>query len=218
MPSRNLISRVSRPVPVSKIAPCFLINPWAAIRSQAPVSRRMALPIGSRDSPIWKRGNFSFSTTSTRSPCFRAKAAAVLPPGPPPTTITSKSGAAMPGEDDWRAIATASLGSGRADQPEDGGILAPVEEGGTVVAAHRPGGEGQRQQGRNPRQPPDTRRRRQGPAAVAPQQEGGAGGEHAVKDEKAQGEAGDGDDAPVLGVDGVEAEHPEQDRRDQDVG
>jgi hypothetical protein len=39
---------------------------------------------------MWKRGNFSFSNTSTFRPAFRNVIAAVDPAGPPPMMMTSQ--------------------------------------------------------------------------------------------------------------------------------
>jgi hypothetical protein len=44
---------------------------------------------GNKDSPMWKRGNISFSSTNTRFPARARKAAALLPPGPQPITTAS---------------------------------------------------------------------------------------------------------------------------------
>ena len=63
----------------------------AAIASSAPSARRTSLLHGSCDSPIWKRGNRSRSSTTTLLPRRVSAVAALEPPGPPPTTATSKS-------------------------------------------------------------------------------------------------------------------------------
>src|SRR5207248_3390460 len=44
---------------------------------------------GRSDSPMWKRGNLSRSSTITLRPAFASKIAAVLPAGPPPMIATS---------------------------------------------------------------------------------------------------------------------------------
>src|SRR4051794_17296555 len=44
---------------------------------------------GMSDSPMWKRGNFVRSTTSTFRPAWARIAAVVEPAGPPPITTTS---------------------------------------------------------------------------------------------------------------------------------
>src|ERR1051326_7589480 len=46
---------------------------------------------GSSDSPMWKRGNFSFSNNTKRRPRRATRGATVLPPGPPPMIATSNS-------------------------------------------------------------------------------------------------------------------------------
>src|SRR5438132_6126083 len=51
----------------------------------------MSLAKGSIDSPMWKRGNFSRSSTSTLRWRWRRKFAVDEPAGPPPATTTSKS-------------------------------------------------------------------------------------------------------------------------------
>src|SRR5688500_1603202 len=43
------------------------------------------------DSPMWKRGNFSRSNSSTRRPCWASSVEIVAPAGPPPMTMMSVS-------------------------------------------------------------------------------------------------------------------------------
>src|SRR6185436_1052182 len=74
-----------------KLAPHFLTKPAAAIASSAPSARKTSLLHGSCDSPMWKRGNCSRSSRTTLLPRRLSAVAALEPPGPPPTTATSKS-------------------------------------------------------------------------------------------------------------------------------
>src|SRR5439155_1637112 len=66
------------------------LNTAFASSSVTTSSRHMPWTVdGSRDSPIWYRGNVSFSRSSTRCPCAASRVDTVEPPGPPQTTIRS---------------------------------------------------------------------------------------------------------------------------------
>ena len=78
-----------RPIGAAKAGPHFSTNPAAAIVSRTPSVRRISLVHGSCDSPMWKRGNRSRSSTTTLRPRWASAVAAVEPPGPPPMTATS---------------------------------------------------------------------------------------------------------------------------------
>jgi hypothetical protein len=54
------------------------------------LSNNSTLP-GSSDSPMWKRGWCSFSSSTTRRPWRASSVAMVEPAGPPPMTSTSHS-------------------------------------------------------------------------------------------------------------------------------
>jgi hypothetical protein len=53
------------------------------------MSLNIAILQGSSDSPMWKRGKYSFSRTNTRLPARARNVAALLPPGPHPITKAS---------------------------------------------------------------------------------------------------------------------------------
>ncbi len=72
-----------------KLAPHFSTKPALATASSAPSASSTPLIHGSCDSPMWKRGKRSRSSTSTLRPRRASAAAALEPPGPPPITATS---------------------------------------------------------------------------------------------------------------------------------
>ncbi len=77
--------------PHRNIPPRFLVNPASASASDAPIRRQIPCTVeGSNDSPIWYRGNSAFSRSSVLCPRIAVRDAKVEPPGPPPTTRTSK--------------------------------------------------------------------------------------------------------------------------------
>src|SRR5262249_2182191 len=67
------------------------MNFCAAMASSRPASCRRSMQCGRRLSPMTKRGNFCFSTTSSRKPSRCNSAAAEEPAGPAPMISTSTS-------------------------------------------------------------------------------------------------------------------------------
>src|SRR5690242_21883044 len=61
------------------------------MRSSTPRRLQMSMQVGIKDSPTLKRGKASRSAIATRRPLWARKVAAVVPPGPAPTTSTSAS-------------------------------------------------------------------------------------------------------------------------------
>src|SRR5262245_55561541 len=71
------------------VAPHFCRNPASCTAGKTPSSSKTGILAGRSDSPIWSRGKRSRSRRSTCQPWRASMVAVVLPPGPPPTTITS---------------------------------------------------------------------------------------------------------------------------------
>src|SRR6266478_55805 len=69
----------------------FLTNSEPRIRSSSPNRCNGWKVNGNMDSPMWYRGNFSLSSTSTRCPFSANNAAAEDPAGPAPMINTSDS-------------------------------------------------------------------------------------------------------------------------------
>src|SRR5215475_4577428 len=65
-------------------APYFVMKPARFTSSSTPMRWSKGIFAGSSDSPMWKRGNASRSTSVTRRPPWARHVAAVEPPGPPP--------------------------------------------------------------------------------------------------------------------------------------
>src|SRR4029450_3970413 len=65
------------------------MKPADLTRSSTPIRWSKGMFAGSSDSPMWKRGKASRSTSVTRRPPWARQVAAVEPPGPPPITSTS---------------------------------------------------------------------------------------------------------------------------------
>ena len=90
--SRASAKTTGRVVPLSsfqKNAPYFSMKPAARIFSWTPSRSKIGSEKGRSDSPTWKRGNFSRSTTRTERPARASSVATVEPPGPPPMITAS---------------------------------------------------------------------------------------------------------------------------------
>src|SRR5690349_2566460 len=99
--------------------------PMARISWATPSFSKRGVLAGNSDSPMWKRGWASFSSSTTLWPRSARRAAVVDPPGPPPITTTSQSFMGeiiiMGMRIDRIAIATiALLAGGCAAAPPDG--------------------------------------------------------------------------------------------------
>ncbi len=77
------------PAAETKVTPGLGTRGSFAARSARPSRSRSASTSGSSDSPTWKCGPRSRSSTATRRPARASRSAATAPPGPPPITTAS---------------------------------------------------------------------------------------------------------------------------------
>ncbi|EWS64911.1 hypothetical protein Y695_01841 [Hydrogenophaga sp. T4] len=73
-----------------------LVHADRLICSAMPIFSNSGRLAGNSDSPMWKRGWWAFSSTTTWCPFSASKLATVEPAGPPPITSTSQVGPGSP--------------------------------------------------------------------------------------------------------------------------